>query len=116
MCGPLAALQIDTSVPGDVDSEARFTDCDGESFVYEANGSFVGSIFDDGSGEIMPEDSISMKNVHRGPYGKLASLLAKNTFTAILRADFLLTQDSGSDGERSDDETIYLGKRSSERY
>ncbi|KAI1153156.1 hypothetical protein F4825DRAFT_474938 [Nemania diffusa] len=84
VCGPLAALQIDTSVPGDVDSEARFTDCDGESFVYEANGSFVGSIFDDGSGEIMPEDSISMKNVHRGPY------------------------DSGSDGERSDDETIYL--------
>ncbi|KAI0545530.1 hypothetical protein F4679DRAFT_576068 [Xylaria curta] len=66
--GPLATLQTDTSEPRDVDSDARFTDWDGESYVYEPNGSFVGAMFDDGRSEVAPEDSISMKDVHRRPY------------------------------------------------
>ncbi|KAI0421802.1 hypothetical protein F5X98DRAFT_223685 [Xylaria grammica] len=68
VCGPLASLQTGTSEPGDVDSQARFTDWDGESFVYEPHGSFVGSVFPDGRSEIAPEDSVSMKDVCRKPY------------------------------------------------
>ncbi|KAI0517127.1 hypothetical protein F5B22DRAFT_655153 [Xylaria bambusicola] len=66
--GPLASLQTHTDQPGDVDSEARFTDWDGESLVYAPNGSFVGCMFPDGRSEVAPEDSISMKGVHRRPY------------------------------------------------
>ncbi|TGJ87619.1 hypothetical protein E0Z10_g1141 [Xylaria hypoxylon] len=82
--GPLATLKTDTTEPGDVDSEARFTDWDGESFVYEPNGSFVGSMFPDGRSEIGPEDSISMKDVCRRPY------------------------EAVSDDEYSNDGTVYL--------
>ncbi|TRX94954.1 hypothetical protein FHL15_004039 [Xylaria flabelliformis] len=85
--GPLATLRTDTSEPRDVDSDARFTDWDGESYVYEPNGSFVGTMFDDGRSEIAPEDSISVKNVHRRPY------------------------EAVSNGECSDDESVYLGER-----
>ncbi|KAI1298240.1 hypothetical protein F5Y03DRAFT_272686 [Xylaria venustula] len=66
--GRLASLRADTGDARDVDSEARFTDQVEESFVYEPNGSFVGSVFSDGRSEIAPEDSISMKDVHRRPY------------------------------------------------
>ncbi|KAI1129242.1 hypothetical protein F5Y10DRAFT_291325 [Nemania abortiva] len=68
--GPLSTLRTDTSEPGDIDSEARFTDWDGETFLYEPNGSYVGTIFDDGRSEIAPEDSVSMRDVHRAPYEK----------------------------------------------
>ncbi|KAI1752194.1 hypothetical protein F4782DRAFT_530806 [Xylaria castorea] len=90
--GPLAALQTDTSEPRDVDSDARFTDWDGESCVYEPNGSFVGTLFDDGRSEIAPEDSISMKDVHRRPY------------------------EAVSDGDYSDDESICLDTSRKTKY
>ncbi|KAI3340608.1 hypothetical protein F4824DRAFT_496893 [Ustulina deusta] len=87
--GPLASLQTDTTDPCDVDSEARFTDWDGESFVYEpSRGSFVGSMFPDGRSEIAPEDSISVKDAHRRPYESVSD-----------------DDEYGSGG------TIYLGKR-----
>ncbi|KAI0856978.1 hypothetical protein F4860DRAFT_506320 [Xylaria cubensis] len=89
--GPLATLQTDTSEPRDVNSDARFTDWDGESYVYEPNGSFVGTMFDDGRSEIAPEDSISVKNVHRRPYAV-------------------------SDGECSDDESVYLDTSRKTKY
>lgn len=86
MRGPLASLQTDTTDPCDVDSEARFTDWDGESFVYEpSRGSFVGSMFPDGRSEIAPEDSISVKDAHRRPYGKLSPTLADITSTERFR-------------------------------
>ncbi|KAI1743364.1 hypothetical protein F4680DRAFT_445238 [Xylaria scruposa] len=87
-----ATLQTDTSEPRDVDSDARFTDWDGESHVYEPNGSFVGTMFDDGRSEIAPEDSISMKDVHRKPYGAV------------------------SDGERCDDESVCLDTSKKTKY
>lgn len=68
--GPLASLQTHTSEPGEIDSEARFTDWDGESLVYGPDGSFLGSIFPDGRSEIAPEDSVSFKGVRRKPYAK----------------------------------------------
>ncbi|KAI0428885.1 hypothetical protein F5Y09DRAFT_311699 [Xylaria sp. FL1042] len=85
--GPLASLRADTGDVCDVDSEARFTDWDGESFVYEPNGSFVGAMFPDGRSEIAPEDSISMRCVHRRPY------------------------ESVSNDADSNDGTIYLGRK-----
>ncbi|KAI1425752.1 hypothetical protein F5Y12DRAFT_344130 [Xylaria sp. FL1777] len=90
--GPLASLQTDTTDPRDVDSEARFTDWDGESFVYEPNGSFVGSMFPDGRSEIAPEDSISMRDVHRRPY------------------------ESVSDDEEGDNGTIYMNTSRRSKY
>ncbi|KAI8955543.1 hypothetical protein F4801DRAFT_574290 [Xylaria longipes] len=90
--GPLAALQTDTSEPRDVDSEARFTDWDGESCVYAPNGSFVGAMFDDGRSEIAPADSISMRDVHRKPY------------------------EAVSDGECSDGESIYIDTSRKTKY
>ncbi|KAI0804421.1 hypothetical protein GGR55DRAFT_316940 [Xylaria sp. FL0064] len=90
--GPLASLRADTDDLCDVDSEARFTDWDGESFVYEPNGSFVGVMFPDGRSEIAPEDSISMRDVHRRPY------------------------ESVSDDQDSNDGTIYLAKTRKPKY
>ncbi|KAK5632633.1 hypothetical protein RRF57_008347 [Xylaria bambusicola] len=93
--GPLASLQTHTDQPDDVDSEARFTDWDGESFIYAPNGSFLGCMFPDGRSEIAPEDSISVKDVYRRPY-----------------EDF---PDDGSDDE-DDDENIYLDKSRAPNY
>ncbi|KAI0452336.1 hypothetical protein F5B21DRAFT_506354 [Xylaria acuta] len=90
--GPLAALQTDTSEPRDVDSDARFTDWDGGSYVYEPNGSFVGTMLDNSRTEIAPDDSISMKDIHRAPY------------------------EAVSDGECSDDESVCLGTSRKNKY
>ncbi|KAI0976807.1 hypothetical protein F4678DRAFT_125055 [Xylaria arbuscula] len=90
--GPLASLRAETDDVRDVDSEARFTDWDGESFVYEPNGSFVSSMFSDGRSEIAPEDSISMKDVHQRPY------------------------ESVSDDEEGNDGSIYLETVKKSKY
>ncbi|KAI0467214.1 hypothetical protein F4859DRAFT_506986 [Xylaria cf. heliscus] len=66
--GSLAALQTETSKPRQADDDARITGWDDESFVNEPNGSFVGTMFDDGRSEVVPEDSVSMRDVHRKPY------------------------------------------------
>ncbi|KAI0409395.1 hypothetical protein F4802DRAFT_246963 [Xylaria palmicola] len=59
VCGPPPFLPTDTSELCEVDSDVPFWDLDGESFVYGSTGS--GSSLD----EITPEDSISVRGLHR---------------------------------------------------
>ncbi|KAI8630119.1 hypothetical protein F5Y19DRAFT_54001 [Xylariaceae sp. FL1651] len=68
---PLAALILDSSEPRDVNSEARFIDWDGESFLYEPDGTSVGPLWGD-SKSIAPDDSISVRDNYRSNYAALS--------------------------------------------
>ncbi|KAI0446448.1 hypothetical protein F4803DRAFT_567848 [Xylaria telfairii] len=71
--GPLAALRTDNIEHRDVGRDTHLAVWNGENNVYEPDRSFVGKLFDDGHEEIAPEDSISMRDVHREPYEEVAS-------------------------------------------